>query len=92
MTVLTLSLPESLTIGQAHAFHDELEQKLHDTAVDEIELKAAGVKRADTAGLQLVLALVRYAKEHNLPLRWTQPSEAIVSAASTLGISVMLEL
>ncbi|WP_370978916.1 lipid asymmetry maintenance protein MlaB [Agaribacterium sp. ZY112] len=89
---LEFTLPESLTIAQAHALHDELEALIEKKEADELVLHASNVGRADTAGMQLMLALVRFGKERQMSISWDQPSEKIISAAKILGIHSELGL
>ncbi|WP_096084566.1 STAS domain-containing protein [Agaribacterium haliotis] len=89
---LDFTLPENLTIAQAHALHDELEALIEKAEADELVLHAAKVSRADTAGMQLVLALVNASKERQMGLVWDQPSQKFLDAAKILGIETALGL
>lgn len=57
-----------------------------------IELKAESVKKADTAGLQLFVALSREVENTGGRLIWKQPSEELIKAASLLGLDDTLGL
>lgn len=92
MSSLTIDLPENLTIVQVHAFHDELENLVSHENCDDIVINAAQVHRTDTAGLQLLLALVNYGKERHMAISWNQPSEKLKEAAEVLALSSALGL
>ncbi len=85
-------LPESLTISQAHALHDDFESLLDKNAYAEIIVHADKVGRADTAGIQLLLAFVRITRERHIDVTWDKPSESLQEAAGILGLSSELGL
>lgn len=57
-----------------------------------IELQADDVKKADTAGLQLFLALSRDVSGAGGALIWKKPSQALIEAARLLGLDRELGL
>ena len=89
---LEYKLPDSLTITHAHTLHDELEALIEKNQADELVLHAADVSRADTAGLQLMLALVKSSKERQMAVIWDHPSQKLLDAAKILGIQSALNL
>lgn len=92
MPAVEITLPESLTVAHAHALHDEAEALLNKERAEELIVHADKVSRADTAGLQLLLAISKAAKERQIPLSWDQPSEKLVQVAAILGLNETLEL
>ncbi|HMW47866.1 MAG TPA: STAS domain-containing protein [Cellvibrionaceae bacterium] len=50
-------------------------------------MHAGGVTRADTAGIQLLYALVLAARERQIALTWQNPSEKLRTAAQILGMT-----
>ncbi|MEY4590317.1 MAG: hypothetical protein RL497_2393 [Pseudomonadota bacterium] len=84
---LTFELPEQLTVGYVQSIHEQLETLVDDKQNDHIVLQAAGVARADTAGIQLLYALVLAAKERQIALTWDKPSEKLRTAAQILGMA-----
>jgi anti-anti-sigma regulatory factor len=89
---LDFELPEQLTVGYVQAIHEQLETLVDDKQNDRIILHAAGVARADTAGIQLLYALVLAAKERQIALSWDNPSEKLRTAAQILGMTQHLGL
>ncbi len=80
-------LPESLTVAAIHPIHEQFERLVDDQANDHIILHASAVQRADTAGIQLLYALVVAAKERQITLSWNSPSEKLRTAAQVLGMA-----
>lgn len=89
-TSVDFKLPENLTIANVHGLHEELEALVSTKGNDHINLQASAVSRADTAGVQLLLAFVNSAKEHKIELAWQDPSEKLLTAASVLGLQSAL--
>ncbi|HEY6530439.1 MAG TPA: STAS domain-containing protein [Cellvibrionaceae bacterium] len=87
---LDFELPDQLTVGYVQAIHEQLETLVDDKKNDHIILHAAGVTRADTAGIQMLYALVLAARERQIALTWDNPSEKLRSAAHILGMSEQL--
>lgn len=92
MSAVEMNLPENLTISQAHALHDEFEELLNKENTEQLVVRAAKVARADTAGLQLMLAVVQVTKERRIDLKWDQPSEKLKETAYILGLNDALGL
>lgn len=57
-----------------------------------ITLKSEAVERIDTAGLQLLCALVNDAKAKDLVVQWESPSQTIIEAAQLTGLTNTLGL
>lgn len=85
-----VDLPENLTIANIHPVHEKFEALVDDKANDHITIHAAGVSRADTAGIQLLHSFVVAAKERQISLEWDNPSEKLCSAADILGMKEFL--
>ena len=81
-----INLPENLTITNIHPVHELLEAMVDDQTHDQIVIHAAAVQRADTAGIQLLYAFAKAAKERQITLDWDQPSAKLISAAEILGM------
>lgn len=89
MTVKTsFSCGENLTIAHASGLHQRLVKALEKTS--NIELKADKVQKADTAGLQLFVALKKEIVDGGGDLQWKNPSEALISTAKQLGLQEYL--
>lgn len=80
------TLPEQLTIAAVAALYEELEALIARQDCDEVVLNASGVKRADTAGVQLLLSFVIAVREGHFSLSWNKPSKILMEAAAVLGL------
>lgn len=89
---LEFSLPENLTISHAHTLHDQLEALLETGSCEKLVMHAEHVSRADTAGMQLLLALMKVTKDRHIGLVWDQPSKKLIETAEVLGLRSALEL
>ena len=89
---MKIELPEQLTINHAHACHDEWEVLLEKPTANELIVTADKVSRVDTAGLQLLLALVQSSKEASITVAWESPSVSLIEAADVLGLTAQLHL
>lgn len=85
-------LPENLTIANVQGLHEQLEALVGEKDFDKVVLQAEYVQRADTAGIQLLLAFVHATKERQIEIDWDQPSEKLCSAAKVLGLDSVLGL
>lgn len=85
-----LALRAQLTISEAPACQREFVDALADT--DPLVLDGASVERVDTAGLQLLVALVKSATAAGRPVTWTVCSPVLVKAAQRLGLAPALNL
>lgn len=89
MTVKTsFSCGENLNIAHASSLHQRLVKALEKTSY--IELKADKVQKADTAGLQLFVALKKEVADGGGKLHWKNPSEALLLTAAQLGLHEQL--
>lgn len=87
----TISLPENLTIHGIDQAYSDLSNTFQD-AGDEIILDGNSVETIDTSGLQAILVLVQYAKEHNKTLQWQSASETLKNSAGKVGLLDALKL
>jgi phospholipid transport system transporter-binding protein len=83
-----IELAGNLDIGRAAELRTPLVEALE--ATHALELELSRVERADTAGLQLLLALARSARERGIAIRWSAPSKPLVETAQRLGLSAAL--
>jgi len=86
----TFSCGESLDITEVASLQARLHKSLQKSST--IELKADDVKKADTAGLQLFVALARDVSNTGGALVWKKPSQALIDAARLLGLEKELGL
>ena len=87
---IELQLPENLTIAHVNNLHEQMESLINQQDHDAISVQADAVSRIDTAGVQLLFAFSKSAKEHSISLTWKSPSETLVGAAKTLGLDTSI--
>ncbi len=89
-STISLNLPENLTIANIHALHEEFEALVDKDDCDAVVLKADGVQRADTAGLQLIVAFVKASNERQIQISWDHPSDKLCTVAQLLGVEKLI--
>ena len=87
-----LDLRENLTVAYVQALHEQLEAIVDDQRNDNIVAHAKGVKRVDTAGLQLLLVAKEAAKERQISWVWDAPSDVLIGGAKLLGLKSKLDI
>ncbi len=90
MALDPMALGPSLTIQEALSLKQQLGGIL--SAGGAVHLDGAGVRAADTAGIQLLVAFSREAKMRNVEIIWRGASEVLLQSAAGLGLSVLLGL
>jgi ABC-type transporter Mla MlaB component len=80
----------SLSVAEAAGLKSRIQKALQKSST--IELNASEVQKADTAGLQLVLALIREVANADGRVVWKNPSKALIDAANLLGLGKELGL
>lgn len=85
-STVNFSLPENLTIANIHGLHEEFEALVDRTDCDAVVLKGDSVQRADTAGLQLLVAFMQATRERQIQVTWDHPSEKLCNAAEIIGV------
>lgn len=87
----SIQLPQSLTIQSAAEDHSKLSALL--TSVESpVKIDASSVEEIDTAGMQLLLAMLNQLKSQSIEAQWDSPSEVLVQTADILGMSDALSL
>ena len=81
----TIDCGNGLTVATAADMHQKLQEALHDSST--INLKADEVEKVDTAGLQLFVALAKEIERVGGKVVWQEPSEALLQASKTLGLT-----
>ncbi|MBI3898638.1 MAG: STAS domain-containing protein [Gammaproteobacteria bacterium] len=85
-----LVLQGLLDVPRVRAVYQSLNQAL--VRALPVELHAADVERVDAAGLQLLLAFYRTARDRGLAPHWRSVSTALRNGSEALGITGALEL
>lgn len=86
-STLDFHLPSHLTIAHVHGLHEEFDTIVDKKDCDCLILHGENVQRVDTAGVQLLLALVLASKDRQISISWDHPSEKLETAASILGLN-----
>ena len=81
---------EALDVVNVTRLHEQLQKELHQS--NTLELDAANVAKADTAGLQLLIALSEQIKNTGGKLVWYAASEKLIECAQKLGLAKFLEI
>ena len=89
MSIITL--PKTLTIQSVSADHKDLSERIIDIEAP-VQLDAGTIEEIDTAGMQLLLALISELNTQSLKVEWQSPSEVLIQTAAILGMSEALAL
>jgi len=93
MDAITLSLPQSLDISIVNESKESMIEQLHcDTPITHVNIDVSELSRIDTAGLQLLTALVIDINRQNIELSWLNLNDELISSASRLGLDNLLKL
>lgn len=87
----SITLPASLTIQSVAADHKDLSERITEIEAS-VQIDASAVEEIDTAGMQLLLALVNEFNTQSVKAEWQSPSEVLIQTASILGMSEALAL
>lgn len=84
-------LPEDMLVDNLASMALQLEAVLVDSPAC-IEMDASALEHVDTAGMQLLYAFARDARQDGKTLAWQDMNPHIVEAARLLGMTDMLAL
>ncbi len=87
---IIVNLPENLTIAGVEGLYSQLDPYVHDT--QDVVLNGKKVDRADTAGLQTLMAFLTAMDKNHVKVSWGDTSETLVDAANNLGLKDYLLL
>jgi ABC-type transporter Mla MlaB component len=90
MASAALACGDVLDISMVTQKYKEFKELLDNN--QSIEISAEELQRVDGAGIQLLVALFREAKEKGLAISWHSTSESLLEAASLLGVKAQLHL
>lgn len=82
---MSINCGETLNIASAAELQQQINSALEKSST--IEMVADTVVKVDTAGLQLMVALSRELERSNGSLLWKTPSEVVIQAAVSLGLT-----
>ena len=89
-SAITIKLEGACDISRAAELRDRLCAALDEGA--SLRVEASELERADTAGLQVLVAFAHEARQRDVGLEWLDPSEALLEAADGLGLRAKLGL
>jgi len=93
MDAITFSLPQSLDISIVNESKESMIEQLHcDTPITQVNIDVSELARIDTAGLQLLAALVIDINRQNIELSWLNLNDELVDSATRLGLDNLLKL
>ncbi len=84
-----IHLPAVLDLASAPEFQVRLAQLLRAPA---IALDGSMLQHIDTAGIQLLCALMRTAEQRGVEVTWSAASPALISHAQLLGVEHVIRL
>lgn len=87
----SITLPTSLTIQSVTADHKHLIERLSGIE-GPVEIDAGSVEEIDTAGMQLLLAVISELDSRSVKTQWVAPTQVLLQTAATLGMSNALSL
>lgn len=87
----SITLPATLTIQSVATDHKELCDRISSLETP-VQLEAGAVEEIDTAGMQLLLALVNELNSQSITSEWQTPSEVLIQTAAILGMTEALAL
>ncbi|HCB14258.1 MAG TPA: hypothetical protein DEP36_11920 [Gammaproteobacteria bacterium] len=86
----TIQCQAELDIAAASTLHQQLLSALQ--TGEPLEIEGQAVRRIHAAVLQLFLGLMNEARSLGLPVRWHNPSSALIESAQLLGLADPLGL
>ena len=86
----TISCGESLDIDHITSFYSRFNKGMQKSSV--VIVKADTVNKVDTAGLQLLLVVIKELSLSGGRLEWKKPSKKLIEVASLLGLTDQLGL
>lgn len=93
MDAITFLLPTSLDISIVNETKIDMVAQLQtDTPIPHINIDASQLSRVDTAGLQLLTALVIDINRQKINFTWQNVSDEIIQCAQRLGLNALLKL
>ena len=89
---LDCRLPGNCSISHIAALRQELMALLSQKGKSSVALHADEVHKVDTAGVQLLYALVMALQAKGVQWAWVDPSQKLKASAKLLGLSALLKL
>ena len=80
-----LDCGEILDIARVTQWHASALQQLADFS-DDVNIDVSSLQKIDTAGIQLLTAIVKYVESRGKKVNWSELSPAFINAATLLGL------
>ncbi len=84
-----LDCNEILDITRIQQWYDAALHQLGEVA-DDIHIHVSALQKIDTAGIQVLLVIVRHVEARGKKVIWSELSPAFINAATMLGLHVTL--
>ena len=88
---MKLDCGEILDITQIQQWHVAAKQQLADVT-DELNIDVSSLQKIDTAGIQVLVSIVKHLEAKGLRVSWSDLSPAIINAATLLGLTGSLRM
>ena len=85
-----IECPSELDIATVEVLRQQLLSALQ--SPEPLDIDGRAVRKVHTAALQVFLSLMAEARSRDLPVRWRDPSPALVESARLLGLADSLGL
>tara|TARA_B110001452_G_scaffold266195_1_gene272436 strand:- start:144 stop:428 length:285 start_codon:yes stop_codon:yes gene_type:complete len=93
MDAITFCLPQSLDISVVNETQQMMLTQLQSQQdIEQVNIDAGELSRIDTAGLQLLTALVIDINRKSIDLSWKNVNDELLLSASRLGLNHLLKL
>lgn len=93
MEAITFCLPQSLDISVVNETQQLMLTQLQSQQdINQVNIDAGELSRIDTAGLQLLTALVIDINRKSIDLSWINVNDELLTSASRLGLNHLLKL
>ena len=93
MEAITFNLPQSLDISVVNDTQQMMLEQLQSTQdINQVNIDAGELSRIDTAGLQLLTALIIDINRQSINFSWQNVNDELRECASRLGLNHLLKL
>ena len=92
MNTAKIKLPVKLDISVVAHYYQELLSLIDNNSQQQVHIDAGELVHIDSAGIQLLLALVQELSKQNKTLSWQSSSDVLTQTAAQLGLIDALHL
>ena len=87
MNIATIKLPATLDVSAVTNYYQILLSFVDNDNQESVQIDASELAHIDTAGIQLLLALVQQLSKQNKTLSWQSPPDELTQCAAQLGLT-----